>query len=70
MTTPSTAAEATWQIEIDRGDDKPTEYHSIKGLKLAGQNMLLILANGEQIMFKNRKIRKLLVMKTKKTEEP
>jgi predicted metal-dependent hydrolase len=69
MTTPSTAAEAPWQIEIDRGDGTPAEYHSIKALKLAGSNMVLVLPDGEQVTLKNRKIRKLLVMKTKKLEE-
>lgn len=65
MSTRSTAAEAPWQIEIDRGDDEPAEYHSIKALKLSGPNMVLVLANGEQINLKSRKVRKLLVMRTK-----
>ena len=32
MTTPSTAAEAPWTIEIDRGSDEKAEYHSIKAI--------------------------------------
>jgi len=64
MTTPSTA-EAPWQIEIDRGDGEPPEYHSVKAIRLSGPNMVLVLPNGEQITLKNRKIRKVLVMKTK-----
>jgi hypothetical protein len=64
--TPSTAAEAPWQIEIDRGDDTRPEYHSVKAIKLAGPNMVLVLQNGEQVTIKSRKIRKILVMRTKK----
>ena len=69
MSTRPTDAEAPWQIEVDRGDGSPADYFSIKGLKLAGQHMVLVLADGEQVTLKNRKIRKLLVMKTKDPEE-
>jgi hypothetical protein len=65
MTSPSTEAKAPWQIEIDRGEGHPAEYHSIKALKLSGPNMVLVTPNGEQVTFKNRKIRKILIMRTK-----
>jgi len=69
MSTRPTAAEAPWQIEVDRGDGEPADYFSIKSLKLAGQNMVLVLSDGEQVTLKNRKIRKLLVMRTKTSGE-
>jgi len=69
MTTRSTGVEAPWQIEIDRGEGEKPEYHSVKAVKLSGPNMVLVLPNGEQVTLKSRKIRKLLIMKTKSLEE-
>ena len=64
--THSTVAEAPWQIEVDRGRGRPADYYSIAGVKLAGENMVLVLANGETVHLKNAHIRKILIMRTSK----
>ncbi len=67
--TRSTAAEAPWQIEVDRGDGTPVEYFPIKALKLAGTDLLFVTPDGKHHRVKNRAIRKILIMQTKREEE-
>ena len=59
-------AKAPWQVEIDRGEGQPAEYHSAKALKLSGADVVLVTPDGEQVTFKSRKIRKILIMRTAK----
>jgi hypothetical protein len=67
--TRSTAAEAPWQIEVDRGQGAPVEYFPIRAIKLAGTDLLFVTPDGEHHRVKNKSIRKILIMQTKKPVE-
>jgi len=64
VTHPSTDANAPWAIEVDRGPDAPPEYYPIQGMKLLGGDLVIATPGGDQVRFKNKKIRKILVMRT------
>jgi hypothetical protein len=67
--TRSTAAEAPWQIEVDRGNGAPADYFPIRALKLAGKDLLFVTPDGQHHRVANRSIRKILIMQTKKQDD-